>query len=66
MNARILVVCADCDNLQIGMLAPRWLTPRQALAMIERSSGKRYDPWVVEAFSAQMRGKPDAAEAQSA
>lgn len=64
VGARILIVCADCDNLQIGMLAPRWLTPRQALAMIERSSGKRYDPWVAEAFSAQMRGKPDAAEAQ--
>ena len=60
VGARILAVCADYDNLQIGMLAPRWLTPRQALAVIERAAGKRYDPWVVEAFSAMLRGRSDA------
>ena len=31
------------------------LTPREALGVIERSVGKRYDPWVVEAFSALLR-----------
>ncbi|MEO7941572.1 MAG: HD domain-containing phosphohydrolase [Burkholderiaceae bacterium] len=64
VGARILAVCADYDNLQIGMLGPRWLTPRQALAVIERAAGKRYDPWVVEAFSAMLRGKPDVVEAE--
>lgn len=66
VGARILAVCADYDNLQIGMLAPRWLTPRQALSVIERASGKRYDPWIVEAFSAMLRGKPDAVADASA
>ncbi len=57
VGARILAVCSDYDNLQIGMLVERWLTPQQALAVIERSAGKRYDPWVVEAFSAVASGK---------
>ncbi len=61
VGARILAVCADYDNLQIGMLGPRWLTPHQALAVIEDAAGKRYDPWVVAAFSAMLRGRPDAA-----
>ena len=58
VGARILAVCSDYDNLQIGLLAPRLFTPREALGVIERSSGKRYDPWVVDAFSAMLRGKP--------
>lgn len=62
VGARILAVCADYDNLQIGMLAPRWLTPRQSLAVIERAAGKRYDPWVVNAFSALLRNKTEAAD----
>ena len=61
VGARILAVCSDYDNLQIGILAPRLLTPREALRLIEDSAGKRYDPWVVEAFSAMLRGKPDKA-----
>jgi response regulator RpfG family c-di-GMP phosphodiesterase len=59
VGARILAVCSDYDNLQIGVLAPRLLTSREALVVIERSSGKRYDPWVVEAFAALMRAKSD-------
>jgi response regulator RpfG family c-di-GMP phosphodiesterase len=61
VGARILAVCSDYDNLQIGILAPRMLLPREAITVIERSSGKRYDPWVVDAFVAMLRGKPDAA-----
>lgn len=57
VGARILAVCSDYDNLQIGVLAPRLLTPREALGVIERSVGKRYDPWVVEALSALLRRK---------
>lgn len=57
VGARILAVCSDYDNLQIGVLAPRLLTPREALGIIERSAGKRYDPWVVEALSALLRHK---------
>lgn len=59
VGARILAVCADYDNLQIGMLGPRWLTARQALGVIERAAGTRYDPWVVDAFSAMLRGRPE-------
>ena len=59
VGARILAVCADYDNLQIGMLGPRWLTARQALGVIERAAGTRYDPWVVDAFSALLRGRPE-------
>lgn len=58
VGARILAVCSDYDNLQIGVLAPRKLTPEGALAVIERSSGVRYDPWVVEAFGGMLRGTP--------
>ncbi len=58
IGARILAVCADYDNLQIGALAPRHLKPREAQAVIETSSGKRYDPWVVEGFLAVLNGDP--------
>ena len=64
VGARILAVCSDYDNLQIGLLAPRLFTPREALGVIERSSGKRYDPWVVDAFSAMLRGKPGKASVE--
>ncbi len=56
IGARILAVCADYDNLQLGVLAPRQLKPKQAQAVIESSSGKRYDPWVIEAFQAVLNG----------
>jgi len=66
VGARILAVCSDYDNLQIGVLAPRKLTPEGALAVIERSSGVRYDPWVVEAFCGLLRGTPAKTTAQTA
>ena len=40
----------------MGVLVPRKLTPAQAQVIIERSSTLRYDPQVVEAFSALQRG----------
>jgi response regulator RpfG family c-di-GMP phosphodiesterase len=58
IGARILAVCADYDNLQIGALVPRYLKPREAQAVIETSSGKRYDPWVIEGFLAVLKGDP--------
>jgi len=66
VGARILAVCADYDNLQIGVLAPRSLKQREAQAVIETSSGKRYDPWVVEAFVAVVTGAPDKSVAAAA
>ncbi|WP_418318136.1 HD domain-containing phosphohydrolase [Piscinibacter sakaiensis] len=51
VGARILSVCTDYDNLQIGMLAPRESTPKEALAVIVAARGKRYDPWIVDAFA---------------
>jgi HD-GYP domain-containing protein (c-di-GMP phosphodiesterase class II) len=66
IGARILAVCADFDNLQIGALVPRHLKPREAQAVIETSSGKRYDPWVVKAFLAVLNGDPAAAAVSKA
>ncbi len=66
IGARILAVCADYDNLLIGTLVPRRLKPREAQAVIENSSGKRYDPWVTEAFLAVLNGDPPAAAAAAA
>ncbi len=60
IGARILAICADYHNLQIGVLAPRVLKQREAQAVIETSGGKRYDPWVVEAFVAVVSGAADA------
>lgn len=54
VGARILSVCTDYDNLKLGVLAPRESTAKEALAVIVSSAGKRYDPWVVEAFVAIM------------
>ncbi len=50
VGARILSVCSDYDNLQIGMLAPRESTAKEALSVIVGGRGKRYDPWVVDGF----------------
>jgi len=58
VGARILAVCADYDNLQIGVLAPRKLSAAQAQAVIRGSGGKRYDPWVVGGFEAVLNGDP--------
>lgn len=61
VGARILAVCADYDNMQIGVLVPQKLSAGQARAVVQASSGKRYDPWVVEAFVAALTGDTSAA-----
>ena len=56
VGARILAVCADYHNLQAGILTPKKLSAAQALAVVRGSSGKRYDPWVVDAFEHVLNG----------
>jgi len=54
LGARILIVAADYDALQIGILAQRKLAPSKALDAIMDGSGKRYDPKVVAALVTLM------------
>lgn len=50
LGARILAVANDYDALQIGTLATKRMSATEAVAYIRESSGKRYDPQVVDAF----------------
>ncbi len=50
VGARILSVCGDFDNLQLGVLVPRKLSAKDARAALVGGSGKRYDPWVLDEF----------------
>ncbi|HEX5363151.1 MAG TPA: HD domain-containing phosphohydrolase [Gallionella sp.] len=54
LGARILAAVNDYDALQLGLLATRKLTPSEALHYLVENSGKRYDPDVVDAFSAVL------------
>lgn len=54
-GARILSVVNDFDGLQIGTLSEKRMSREEALAMIVRARGKRYDPQVVDAF-VEMQG----------
>jgi response regulator RpfG family c-di-GMP phosphodiesterase len=64
VGARILALASDYDNLQIGVLVQRELRPEKAAPIIIQSSGKRYDPVVVEAFQEIVSGRsPVIAEA---
>ena len=63
IGARILALASDYDNLQMGVLVPRKLKPAQAQVIIERSSGLRYDPALVDSFSALQRGDAPVVEA---
>ena len=56
LGARILSVVNDYDGLQIGTLADKLLNRDEALAMLVRSRGKRYDPQVVDAFVELLGG----------
>lgn len=56
LGARILAVVNDYDGLQIGTLADKRLNRDEALAMLVRSRGKRYDPQVVDAFVELLGG----------
>lgn len=55
-GARILALASDYYNLQIGALVQRTLRPDEARAVLLQSSGKRYDPSVVNAFIDVLNG----------
>jgi response regulator RpfG family c-di-GMP phosphodiesterase len=57
IGARILALTSDYDNLQTGTLSQRRLNPEEAKAVIVQSSGKRYDPEVVNAFRARKQNE---------
>jgi response regulator RpfG family c-di-GMP phosphodiesterase len=57
IGARILALASDYDNLLIGTLTERQLSPRQAAAIVIESRGKRYDPFVVAAFEEITTGR---------
>lgn len=57
LGARILALASDFDNLQIGTLAQKRLRGDEALAVVLRAKGSRYDPQVVDAFQEVMSGK---------
>jgi len=52
IGARILTLASDFDNMQIGTLTQRQLNADEAKIIVVHSSGKRYDPQVVDAFMA--------------
>ena len=50
LGARILAIANDYDGLQVGIVAPRKLSPAEARKLIVDSRGKRYDPAVLDLF----------------
>jgi hypothetical protein len=58
MGTRILSLASDYDNMQMGALTHSKLSTEEAKIIILHSSGKRYDPQVVEAFMAVLGGVP--------
>ena len=52
IGARILTLASDFDNMQIGTLTQRQLSADEAKIIVVHSSGKRYDPKIVDAFMA--------------
>jgi len=54
VGARILSVACDYDSLQIGLQAQSQMQSTEALAVIVRGSGQRYDPAVVQAMVALL------------
>jgi response regulator RpfG family c-di-GMP phosphodiesterase len=57
LGSRILALASDFDNLQTGVLVQRKLRPDEAVSMIIRGRGSRYDPQVVDAFQDVISGK---------
>lgn len=51
LGARILAVANDYDGLQIGSFSTKRLTSVEALAFLQQSRGKRYDPQVLDVFA---------------
>ncbi len=56
LGARILAVASDYDNMQIGALVQKQLSPSEAQTLIQHAAGKRYDPQVVAAFIGVLGG----------
>lgn len=54
LGARVLAVANDYDALQHGTLVGRALSAADALRFLVENRGKRYDPGVVDAFSALL------------
>ncbi|MCQ1550112.1 MAG: response regulator [Candidatus Accumulibacter phosphatis] len=52
LGARILAVANDFDGFQIGIVAPRRLSPEETKKTIFSYRGRRYDPEVVDVFLA--------------
>jgi response regulator RpfG family c-di-GMP phosphodiesterase len=50
LGARILLVASDYESLQSGLIERDMLTQDQALAMIVKGRGAKYDPEVVDVF----------------
>lgn len=57
LGARVLLLANDFDALQHGHMLGTPLSPAKAYEFIIDSSGKRYDPAVVDAFKALFSGK---------
>lgn len=57
LGARILAVANDYDGLQIGSFGANRLTSVEALAFLQQSRGKRYDPQVLDAFASLSVGE---------
>jgi response regulator RpfG family c-di-GMP phosphodiesterase len=53
-GARILAVANDYDSWLEGTLSGRRLSPKDAVAALIESKGKRYDPEAVDAFAALL------------
>lgn len=54
MGSRILTIAEDYDELQLGWLAPKRLTEKEAAEFIRGAAGKRYDPDLMLAFGAAL------------
>jgi response regulator RpfG family c-di-GMP phosphodiesterase len=55
LGSRILTIAEDYDELQLGWLAPKTLTEKEAAEFIRGAAGKRYDPDLMLAFDAALR-----------
>jgi hemerythrin-like metal-binding protein len=51
LEARLVAVANDLDSLQHGIITTRRLSMDEALAIIQASSGERYDPQMVDALT---------------
>ena len=57
LGAQILAVANDYDGFQIGTLTERRYSAEETKTLLQRGSGKRYDPKVIDVFL-DVIGKP--------